>query len=202
MPDEPFDKPAHSEEQCREADRTYQAPLRVKARLHNKQTDEIKEMTVYMGDFPLMTSQGTFIYNGAERVVVSQLVRSPGVYFSAEDDPATGRRRFGAKLIPKRGAWLEFETANQNLIGVKIDRKRRLPVTTFLRAISKEWGSDDVLLDLFADIDTDRTISSFDRRSVTPARGATPPSATKTASSSSTTVCDPATRRPSTTPAP
>ena len=155
VPDEPFDTPGYSEEQCREADRTYQAPLRVKARLHNKQTDEIKEMTVYMGDFPLMTSQGTFIYNGAERVVVSQLVRSPGVYFSAEDDPATGRRRFGAKLIPKRGAWLEFETATQDQIGVKIDRKRRIPVTTFLRAISKEWGSDEVLLDLFADIDTD-----------------------------------------------
>ena len=155
VPDEPFDVPAFSEEQCREADRTYQAPLRVKARLHNKQTDEIKEMTVYMGDFPLMTSQGTFIYNGAERVVVSQLVRSPGVYFSAEDDPATGRRRFGAKLIPKRGAWLEFETASQNQIGVKIDRKRRIPVTTFLRAISPEWGSDEVLLAKFADIDTD-----------------------------------------------
>ncbi len=155
VPDEPFDVPAFSEEQCREADRTYQAPLRVKARLHNKQTDEIKEMTVYMGDFPLMTSQGTFIYNGAERVVVSQLVRSPGVYFSAEDDPATGRRRFGAKLIPKRGAWLEFETASQNQIGVKIDRKRRIPVTTFLRAISPEWGSDEVLLEKFADIDTD-----------------------------------------------
>ncbi len=155
VPDEPFDQPAFSEELCREADRTYQAPLRVKARLHNKQTDEIKEMTVYMGDFPLMTSQGTFIYNGAERVVVSQLVRSPGVYFSAEDDPATGRRRFGAKLIPKRGAWLEFETASQNLIGVKIDRKRRIPVTTFLRAISPEWGADEVLLEKFADIDTD-----------------------------------------------
>ena len=112
-------------------------------------------MIVYMGDFPLMTRQGTFIYNGAERVVVSQLVRSPGVYFSAEVDPVTGRRRFGAKLIPKRGAWLEFETSNQDVISVKIDRKRKIPVTTFLRAISSEWSSDQVLLERFADVDTD-----------------------------------------------
>ena len=155
VPDEPFDKPKFSEEECRDQDRTYQAPLRVKARLYNKQTDEIKEMIVYMGDFPLMTRQGTFIYNGAERVVVSQLVRSPGVYFSVEVDPVTGRRRFGAKLIPKRGAWLEFETSNQDVISVKIDRKRKIPVTTFLRAISSEWSSDQVLLERFADVDTD-----------------------------------------------
>ena len=135
VPETAFDDPKYSEEECREQDRTYQAPLRVKARLHNKQTGEIKEMVVYMGDFPLMTRQGTFVYNGAERVVVSQLVRSPGVYFSAEVEPATGRRRFGAKLIPKRGAWLEFETSNQSIVNVKIDRKRKLPVTTFLRAI-------------------------------------------------------------------
>ena len=155
VPDKPFGKPKYSEEECRQQERTYQAAMRVKARLHNKQTDEIKEMSVYIGDFPLMTSQGTFIYNGAERVVVSQLVRSPGVYFSAEDDPSTGRRRFGAKLIPKRGAWLEFETASQDLVGVKIDRKRRIPVTTFLRALLPEWGSDEALIDLFADIDVD-----------------------------------------------
>ena len=155
VPDEPFDQPKFSEEECREQDRTYQAPLRVKARLHNKQTNEIKEMVVYMGDFPLMTRQGTFIYNGAERVVVSQLVRSPGVYFSAEVDQVTGRRRFGAKLIPKRGAWLEFETSNQDVISVKIDRKRKIAVTTFLRAISSEWSSDQVLLERFADVDTD-----------------------------------------------
>ncbi len=155
VPEDPFDPPKYTEEACREQDRTFQAALRVKSRLHNKQTSEIKEMTVYMGDFPLMTRQGTFIYNGAERVVVSQLVRSPGVYFSAEEDPATGRRRFGAKLIPKRGAWLEFETSGQDLVGVKIDRKRKLPVTTFLRAISPELGSDEAILKVFADVDTD-----------------------------------------------
>ncbi len=155
VPDDAFDVPKYTEEACREQDRTYQAPLRVKARLHNKQTGEIKEMVVYMGDFPLMTRQGTFIYNGAERVVVSQLVRSPGVYFSAEIDPATGRRRFGAKLIPKRGAWLEFETSNQSMVNVKIDRKRKLPVTTFLRAIEPALGDDAALLDAFADVDTD-----------------------------------------------
>ena len=155
VPEDPFDPPKYTEEACREQDRTFQAALRVKSRLHNKQTSEIKEVTVYMGDFPLMTRQGTFIYNGAERVVVSQLVRSPGVYFSAEEDPATGRRRFGAKLIPKRGAWLEFETSGQDLVGVKIDRKRKLPVTTFLRAISPELGSDEAILKVFADVDTD-----------------------------------------------
>ena len=155
VPDDAFDQPKYTEEECREQDRTYQAPLRVKARLHNKQTGEIKEMVVYMGDFPLMTRQGTFIYNGAERVVVSQLVRSPGVYFSAEIDPATGRRRFGAKLIPKRGAWLEFETSNQSVVNVKIDRKRKLPVTTFLRAIEPALGDDAALLEAFTDVDTD-----------------------------------------------
>ncbi|MDE2918565.1 MAG: DNA-directed RNA polymerase subunit beta [Chloroflexota bacterium] len=155
VPDDAFDEPKYTEEECREQDRTYQVPLRVRARLHNKQTGEIKEMVVYMGDFPLMTRQGTFIYNGAERVVVSQLVRSPGVYFSAEIDPSTGRRRFGAKLIPKRGAWLEFETSNQSVVNVKIDRKRKLPVTTFLRAIEPELSEDAALLEAFADVDSD-----------------------------------------------
>ncbi len=155
VPETAFDDPKYSEEECREQDRTYQAPLRVKARLHNKQTGEIKEMVVYMGDFPLMTRQGTFVYNGAERVVVSQLVRSPGVYFSAATEPSTGRRRFGAKLIPKRGAWLEFETSNQSIVNVKIDRKRKLSVTTFLRAIEPELSEDAALIQAFADVDSD-----------------------------------------------
>ena len=153
VPREPFDPPKYSEEECRAQDRTYQAALRVNARLHNKQTSEIKEMSVYMGDFPLMTRQGTFLYNGAERVVVSQLVRSPGVYFSAEEDPATGRRRFGGKLIPKRGAWLEFETSAQDIIGVKIDRKRKIPVTTLLRAIG--LSADEQIVARTADVDSD-----------------------------------------------
>src|SRR5260370_19999988 len=88
-----------------------------------------------MGDFPLMTTEGTFIINGAERVVVSQLVRSPGVYYTADEDPTTGRSLFAAKLIPNRGAWLEFETSNKNLLSVKIDRKRKIPITTLLRAM-------------------------------------------------------------------
>ncbi len=155
VPDKPFDDPKFDEKQCREQDRTYQAALRVKARLHNKQTGEIKEMDVYIGDFPLMTTQGTFIYNGAERVVVSQLMRSPGVYFSAEDGPATGRRRFGAKLIPKRGAWLEFDTSAQSVVSVKVDRKRKMPATTFLRAVDPELGNDNALLKAFADVDND-----------------------------------------------
>ena len=155
VPTDPFDAAKYNEEECRDQDRTYQAPLRVKARLHNKQSGEIKEMDVYMGDFPRMTRQGTFIYNGAERVVVSQLVRSPGVYFSAEIDPSTGRRRFGAKLIPKRGAWLEFDTSAQSVISVKIDRKRKMPVTTFLRAIEPDLGEDDALLKEFKNVDAD-----------------------------------------------
>ncbi len=155
IPKDPFDAAKYNEEECRDQDRTYQASLRVKARLHNKQSGEIKEMDVYMGDFPRMTRQGTFIYNGAERVVVSQLVRSPGVYFSAEIDPSTGRRRFGAKLIPKRGAWLEFDTSAQSVVSVKIDRKRKMPVTTFLRAIDPDLGEDEALLKEFKKVDAD-----------------------------------------------
>ncbi len=151
--DDPFDEPNYGEADCRGQDRTYQAPLKVTARLHNKQTGEIKEMEVFMGDFPLITSQGTFIYNGAERVVVSQLVRSPGAYFTADMDPATGRKLFGAKLIPNRGAWLEFDTSAKNIISVKVDRKRKIPVTALLRALGH--GSDEELLEMFTDVDTD-----------------------------------------------
>ncbi len=152
VPKDPFDEPKYSEEECRDQDRTYQAPLRVTARLHNKQTGEIKEMSVFMGDFPLMTEKGTFIYNGAERVVVSQLVRSPGAYFTADIDSATGRRLFAAKLIPNRGAWLEFDTSAKNIISVKVDRKRKIPVTTLLRALG--WGTDEEIYELFSDVDT------------------------------------------------
>jgi DNA-directed RNA polymerase subunit beta len=153
VPEDPFDVVKYTEAECRDQDRTYQAPLRVTARLHNKQTGEIKEMSVFMGDFPLMTEKGTFIYNGAERVVVSQLVRSPGAYFTAEIDSATDRRLFAAKLIPNRGAWLEFDTSAKNIISVKVDRKRKIPVTTLLRALG--WGTDEEIYELFADVDTD-----------------------------------------------
>jgi len=169
VPPEPFGKPKYSEDECRERDATYNAPLTVKARLINKETGEIIEKDIFMGDFPLMTKEGTFIINGAERVVVSQLVRSPGVYFTVDEDATTGKKLFAAKLIPGRGAWLEFETSNKNLLTVKIDRKRKLPVTTLLRAIAslakEQWHSEELdlstdqgLLDAFVGVDNDPTI--------------------------------------------
>jgi DNA-directed RNA polymerase subunit beta len=140
-------RPGHSEQECHERDQTFSAPLYVKVRLLVKETGEIKEQDLFFGDIPLMTAKGTFITSGAERVVVSQLLRSPGVYFTAEEDPASGRHLCGAKLIPTRGAWLEFETSNRNVISAKIDGKRKIPITTLLRAIG--YGSDDELLKLF-----------------------------------------------------
>ncbi len=130
-----FDEPKYSESECRERDITFASSLWVKVRLVNKETGEIQEQEVFMGDFPLMTQNGTFVINGAERVVVSQLIRSPGVYFTVEEDRVTGREMSFAKLIPNRGAWLEFETSKRDLISVKVDRKRKLPVTVLLRAI-------------------------------------------------------------------
>jgi DNA-directed RNA polymerase subunit beta len=115
VPDDAFEEPKYTEDQCRERDATYAAPLYVTVRLTYKETGVIQEKRIFMGDFPLMTKEGTFIINGAERVVVSQLVRSPGVYFTSESDPSTGRPLFAAKLIPNRGAWLEFETSNKDL---------------------------------------------------------------------------------------
>jgi DNA-directed RNA polymerase subunit beta len=140
-------RPGHSEQECHERDQTYSAPLYVKVRLLVKETGEIKEQDLFFGDIPLMTAKGTFITSGAERVVVSQLLRSPGVYFTAEEDPVSGRRLCQAKLIPTRGAWLEFETSNRNIVSAKIDGKRKIPITTLLRAIG--YGSDDELLKLF-----------------------------------------------------
>ncbi|GHO44073.1 DNA-directed RNA polymerase subunit beta [Ktedonospora formicarum] len=169
VPPEPFGKPKYAEDECRDRDATFAAPLNVKARLINKETGEIIEKDIFMGDFPLMTKAGTFIINGAERVVVSQLVRSPGVYFTMDEDATTGKRLFAAKLIPGRGAWLEFETSNKNLLTVKIDRKRKLPVTTLLRAISslakEHWhvenldlSTDQGILDAFAEVDNNSVI--------------------------------------------
>ncbi|GIW12435.1 MAG: hypothetical protein KatS3mg061_3492 [Dehalococcoidia bacterium] len=130
-----FGEPKHGEAECRERDMTYAAPLRVRVQLEIKETGEIKEQVLFMGDFPMMTSNGTFVINGAERVVVSQLVRSPGVYFTREEDTTTGRKLCFAKLIPNRGAWLEFETSNRDVLSVKVDRKRKIPVTVLLRAV-------------------------------------------------------------------
>ena len=148
-----------SEHECYERDATYAVPLRVKVRLVIKETGEIKEQDIFMGDFPLMTAKGTFIVNGAERVVVSQLVRSPGVYFTVDEDPATGQRLCSAKLIPNRGAWLEFDTSSHGLISVKVDRKRKIPVTTLIRAISDSehpYGSNEAVLKLFEDLEKDQ----------------------------------------------
>jgi DNA-directed RNA polymerase subunit beta len=144
-------QPKYDEMECRERDMTFAAPLRVRTSLLAKETGEIKEQEIFMGDFPMMTETGTFVINGAERVVVSQLVRSPGVYFTLEEDPTTGRELCYAKLIPNRGAWLEFETSNKDVLSVKVDRKRKIPVTTLLRAIG--YKTDDEILRLFEDVD-------------------------------------------------
>ena len=128
------DTPKYSIAECKERDTTYAAPLRVRAQLLNKETGEIKESEVYMGDFPLMTDSGTFIINGAERVIVSQLVRSPGVYFSLEVDK-TGKELFNTTIIPNRGAWIEFETDHNDIMYVRIDKNRKLPMTAFARAL-------------------------------------------------------------------
>jgi len=146
-----FDDPKYPEKECRERDMTYASPLWVNVRLINKETGEIQEQEVFMGDFPLMTENGTFVINGAERVVVSQLIRSPGVYFTAEEDRVTGRALCFSKLIPNRGAWLEFETSKRDIVSVKVDRKRKLPVTILLRAVG--YGTDEELFELFEDVD-------------------------------------------------
>jgi DNA-directed RNA polymerase subunit beta len=147
-----FDEPKYTQQECLERDMTYAAPLYVRIALWNKESDEWTTQNVFMGDFPLMTENGTFIINGAERVVVSQLIRSPGVYFTVEEDRITGRELCMAKLIPNRGAWLEFETSKQDILSVKVDRKRKLPVTILLRAVG--YGSDEELHKAFQMVDT------------------------------------------------
>ena len=142
------DTPKYTVEQCKERDVTYAAPLRVKARLLNKETGEIKESEVFMGDFPLMTESGTFIINGAERVIVSQLVRSPGVYYGMNYD-TTGKKLFNTTVIPNRGAWLEYETDSSDVFYVRIDKNRKIPVTVFIRALG--LGSDAELLEYFGE---------------------------------------------------
>ncbi|MSQ22661.1 MAG: DNA-directed RNA polymerase subunit beta [Dehalococcoidia bacterium] len=147
-----FQTPKYTELECRRRESTFSAPLYVIARLDIKETGEKKEQKLFLGDIPQMTVNGTFVINGAERVVVSQLVRSPGVYFTAEEDPATGRSLGYAKFIPYRGAWLEFETSTRDVISVKVDRKRKIPVTTLLRAIGLKTNEE--LLETFADVDS------------------------------------------------
>ncbi|GAA0933812.1 DNA-directed RNA polymerase subunit beta [Pseudonocardia zijingensis] len=137
-----FDEVKASEEECRDKDMTYAAPLFVTAEFTNNTTGEIKSQTVFMGDFPVMTSKGTFIINGTERVVVSQLVRSPGVYFDHTIDKATEKDVYSVKIIPSRGAWLEFDVDKRDTVGVRIDRKRRQPVTVLLKALG--WTAEQI----------------------------------------------------------
>ena len=143
-----LDEPKNSVARCRERDMTYAAPLKVFVRLKNKETGEIKESDVFMGDFPLMTEHGTFIINGAERVIVSQLVRSPGVYFDVALDKA-GKPLYSSQIIPNRGAWLEYETDSNDVLWVRIDRARKLPITVILRALG--YGTDAEIIDLMGE---------------------------------------------------
>lgn len=148
-----FRDPKNSERFAKENNITYDAPLYARVELVNKVTGEVKEQEIYLGDYPWMTERGTFIINGTERVVVSQLIRSPGVFFTA--DNVAGHNNYGAKIIPGRGAWLEFETTTSGVIYVKIDRRRKMPVTTLLRAFGYSKTSE--IKDLFADVDTGDT---------------------------------------------
>src|ERR687896_1144339 len=157
-----YGDPKYSELECRTRDMTFARPLYVDVELRIKETGEIQSQRAYMGDYPWMTDEGTFIINGAERVVVSQLVRSPGVYYTSTEDPATGRQLFSAKVIPNRGAWLEFETAARHQLYVKVDRKRKLEATKLLRAVGWDFpeGADRsdpnaYILRTFERIDTD-----------------------------------------------
>ena len=138
--------PKYTVAECKERDVTYAAALRVTARLNNTETGEIKESEVYMGDFPLMTDSGTFVINGAERVIVSQLVRSPGVYYAVEKDK-TGKDLFKSTVIPNRGAWLEYEMDSNDVVYVRIDKNRKIPLTTFLRALG--LGTNEQLEETF-----------------------------------------------------
>ena len=142
------DEPKYSIEECKERDATYAAPLKIKARLNNKELDEIKEQELFMGDFPLMTDTGTFVINGAERVIVSQLVRSPGIYYASDFDKV-GKKLLSTTVIPNRGAWLEYETDSNDVFYVRVDRTRKVPVTVLIRALG--IGSDSEIVELFGD---------------------------------------------------
>ena len=170
--------PKYTEEECRERDLTFSKPLFVDVELRIKESGEIKEQRLFFGDFPIMSERGTFIVNGAERVVISQLVRSPGVYYTIDNDAQTGRRLTSAKLIPSRGAWLEFETSNRNILSVKVDRKRKIPISTLVRAIdvpgllpgdrdnpefAKYWAAHDALAESPNDSDLEKARDAAER---------------------------------------
>ena len=156
------DAPKYEQEECKERDVTYAAPLKVKVRLINKETGEVKEQEVFMGDFPLMTEKGTFIYNGAERVVVTQLVRSPGPYYAVDVDKSNNKL-FSTTIIPNRGAWLEYETDSNEIISVRVDRTRKQPVTTLLRALG--FGSNQEIIDIFGE--DSRLMKTLDKDTAT-----------------------------------
>ena len=143
------EKPKYDVTECKARDTTYAAPLRVTARLFNNETGEIKESEVFMGDFPLMTASGTFVINGAERAIVSQLVRSPGAYYAVKMDEKTGKKLFSSTIIPNRGAWLEYETVVSDALYVRIDKNRKLPITTFIRALGV--GTNEQIRELLGD---------------------------------------------------
>ncbi|MFC1846177.1 DNA-directed RNA polymerase subunit beta [Chloroflexota bacterium] len=146
-----FRKPAFTIQECFQRDMTYSAPLYVRAQLIVKETGEIREQEIFFGDIPIMTDKGTFIISGAERVIVNQLIRSPGIYFSTSEDPISGRILCSAKLIPEHGTWLEFETSNRDIISAKVNGKRKIPMSTLLRAIG--YDDDEELLKLFKEVD-------------------------------------------------
>ena len=168
-----FEEPTHSEQECRIMDMTYAAPLHIRAALVNEQGERL-EQSVYLGNFPLMTDNATFIVNGAERVVVSQLIRSSGIFFTVEEDRKSGRQLCMAKLIPSRGAWLEFETTKKNVISVKVDRKRKIPVTVLIRALAAISSDTDGSMDDVLKEGSDEELRAlFERSDNMPERGYT-----------------------------
>ena len=152
------DSPKYSVAECKERDATYAAPLKVKVRLRNKETEEIKDQEIFMGDFPIMTPTGTFIINGAERVIVSQIVRSPGIYYEAKMDK-TGSALYSATVIPYRGAWLEYETDLSDVFYIRIDKNRKLPITTFIRALG--LSSDTQIKEMFGE--DERVVATLEK---------------------------------------
>jgi len=160
--DHRFEPPKNTVDECKERDVTYSAPLFVTAEFMNNETGEIKSQTVFMGDFPLMTKKGTFVINGTERVVVSQLVRSPGVYFERSPDKTSDKDIFTAKIIPSRGAWLEFEVDKRDMVGVRLDRKRKQNVTVLLKALG--W-TDAQILEEFGEYESIRLTLEKDHTS-------------------------------------
>ena len=152
----------YSIEECKERDATYAAPLKVRVRLHNKETDEINEHEIFMGDLPLMTSTGTFVINGAERVIVSQLVRSPGIYYAIAHDKL-GKKLFSCTVIPNRGAWLEYETDSNDVFYVRVDRTRKVPITVLIRALG--IGTNPEIIELFGE--EPKILASFEKDAAT-----------------------------------